>query len=80
MEQTYTKFRKTVGLETNNYGNSFTKYSELLIVANGNHKVDKVPFENLNSPYEKTISETKDKNSMTLEKRIDKSDPATVGD
>ena len=39
----------------------------------------KVPFENLNSPYEKTISETKDKNSMTLEKIIDKSDPATVG-
>ena len=74
------------------------------IVANGNHKVDKVSFENLNSPHEKSkmifnksnqvdgddsqnnndnqtkISETKDEQSMTLDKRIDKNNPATGND
>ena len=74
------------------------------IVANGNHKVDKVSFENANSPHEKskiisnksnqvddgdnqnknvnqkTISGTKDEQSTTLGKRIDKSNPTTVGD
>ena len=74
------------------------------IAANGNHKVDKVSFENLNSPHEKSkmifnksnqvdgddsqnnndnqtkISETKDEQSMTLDKRIDKNNPATGND
>ena len=74
------------------------------IVANSNHKVDKVSFENLSSPHErskmisnksnqaddadsqnnidnqKRISETKDEQSMTLDKRIDKSSPTLVGD
>ena len=73
-------------------------------VANGNHKVGKVSFGNLNSPdeknkmisnksnqvddddnrnnnnYQKTSSETKDQQSLTLDKRIDKSNPTTVGD
>ena len=74
------------------------------IVANSNHKADKVSFENFNSPHEKskmisnkssqvdedgnqnnndnqkTISETKDEQSMTLDKRNDKSSRTPVGD
>ena len=73
------------------------------LVANSNHKADKVSFENLNS-YEKSkmisnksnpaddddsqnnidnhkkASETKDEQSMTLDKRIDKSSPTPIGD
>ena len=69
------------------------------IVANSNHKADKVSFENFNPPHEKpkmisnksnqvdeddnqnnndnqkTISETKDEQSMTLDRRNDKSTP-----
>ena len=74
------------------------------IVANSNHKADKVSFENFNSPHEKskmifnksnqvdedgnhnnndnqkTIIETKDEQSMTLDKRNDKSSRTPVGD
>ena len=66
------------------------------IVANSNHKADKVSFENFNSPHEKskmisnkanqvdeddnqkTISETKDEQFMTLDKRNDKSSRTPV--
>ena len=74
------------------------------IVAISNHKADKVSFEILKSPHEKSkmisnksnqvdnenyknnndnqkrISEAKDEQSITLDKRIDKSSPAPVGD
>ena len=74
------------------------------IVANSNHKADKVSFENFNSPQEKskmisnksnevdeddnhnnndnqkTIVETKDEQSMTLDKRNDKSSRTPVSD
>ena len=74
------------------------------IVANSNHKADKVSFENFNSPHEKskmisnkanqvdeddnhnnndnqkTIIETKDEQSMTLNKRNDKSSRTPAGD
>ena len=74
------------------------------IVANSNHKANKVSFENFNSPHEKsemisnksnqvdedgnhnnndnqkTIIETKDEQSMTLDKRNDKSSRTPVGD
>ena len=74
------------------------------IVANSNHKADKVSFEHFNSPHEKskmisnksnqvdedgnhnnndnqkTIIETKDEQSMTLDKRNDKSSRTPVGD
>ena len=74
------------------------------IVANSNHQVGKVSFENLNSLHEKSkmifskshkvddddnqnnndnqkrISETKDQQSMTLDKRVDKDSPAPKGD
>ena len=74
------------------------------IVANSNHKADKVSFENFNSPHEKSkmisnksnqvdedgnhdnndnqkiIIETKDEQSMTLDKRNDKSSRTPAGD
>ena len=74
------------------------------IVAYSNFKVDKVSFENLNSPYQKskmisnksnqvdeddnqnnndnpkTISVKKVEQLMILAKRINKSNPTTVGD
>ena len=74
------------------------------ILANSNHRVDKVSLENFNSSYEKheiisnksnqvdeddnqnnndnqrTISETKDEQSMTLDKRNDKSSRTPEGD
>ena len=73
------------------------------IVASCNYEADKVSFENLNSPHEKSemifyksnqaddddsqnnidnqkrISEAKDEQSMTLDKRIDKSRPTPIG-
>ena len=67
------------------------------IVAYSNFKVDKVSFENLNSPYQKTkmisnksnqVDEDDNQNNndnpveqfMILAKRINKSNPTTVGD
>ena len=74
------------------------------IVANSNHKADKVSFENFKSPHEKskmisnksnqvdendnhnnndnqkTIIEAKDEQSMTLDKRNDKSSRTPAGD
>ena len=74
------------------------------ILANSNHRVDKVSLENFSSSYEKheiisnksnqvddddnqnnndnqrTISETKDEQSMTLDKRNDKSSRTPEGD
>ena len=79
-------------------------YSYNNIVANSNHKADKVSFENFTSPhekskmisnksnqvdeddnhnnndYQKTIIETKDEQSMTLDKRNDKSSRTPAGD
>ena len=79
-------------------------YSNNKIFANSNHKADKVSFENLNSPHEKSkmisnksnqtddddsqnnidnqkrINETKVEQSMTLDKRIDKSGLTPLGD
>ena len=80
------------------------KCSNNNVVANSNHKADKVSFENLNSPHDnskmissksnqaddydsqnnignqKRIIKTKVEQSMTLDKRIDKSSPTPVGD
>ena len=79
-------------------------FSNNKIFANSNHKADKVSFENLNSPHEKSkmisnksnqtddddsqnnidnqkrINEKKVEQSMTLDKRIDKSDLTPIGD
>ena len=49
------------------------------MISNKSNQVDDGDNQN-NNANQKTISKTKDEQSMTLEKRIDKSNPATVVD
>ena len=49
------------------------------MISNKSNKVDDDDNQN-NNDNQKTISETKNEQSMTLDKRIDKSNPTTVGD
>ena len=49
------------------------------MISNKSNKVDDDDNQNSND-NQKTISETKNEQSMTLDKRIDKSNPTTVGD
>ena len=49
------------------------------MISNKLNQVDDDDNQNINY-NQKTVSETKDEQSMTLSKRIDKSNPTTVGD